>query len=68
MLSRNKKQAYLLHTWSDKAFKCTVVNRTLSSLPGGSLEITLTVPLSAARVYFQGVDCVSLLIRGKMYV
>ena len=27
------------------SFKCTVVNRALSSLHGGSLEITLTVPL-----------------------
>ena len=29
-----------------KDFKGTVVNRTLPSLHGGSLEITLTVPLS----------------------
>ena len=32
-------------TWSDKAFKCTVVDRALPSLHGGSLEVTLTVPL-----------------------
>ena len=34
---------------ADKAFKGTIVNQTLSSLHGGSLEITLTcysVPLS----------------------
>ena len=37
---------YQIHTWSDKAFKGTVVNRELLSLHGGSLEITLTVPLS----------------------
>ena len=30
---------------SEQGFKGTVVNRTLSSLLGGSLEITLTVPL-----------------------
>ena len=37
---------YLIHTRSDKAFKGTVVNQTLTSLPGGSLEITLTVPFN----------------------
>jgi len=30
---------YLIHTWTDKAFKCTVLNRALPSLHGGSLEI-----------------------------
>ena len=39
----NYKHWYLIHTWSDKAFDGTVVNR--ASLLGGSLEITLTVPL-----------------------
>ena len=33
------------HTWSDKAFKVIVVNQTLPSLHGGSLEFILTVPL-----------------------
>ena len=33
----------LIHTWSDKVFKGTVVNRTLPSLHGGS--IMFTVPL-----------------------
>ena len=33
-----------------KAFKGTVVNRALSSLRGGSLEITLTVPLNSVLV------------------
>ena len=33
------------HTLSDKSFKCTIVNRTLSYFIKGSLEITLTVPL-----------------------
>ena len=32
-------------TISSKGFKGTVVNRTLSSLHGGSLDIMLTVPL-----------------------
>ena len=40
------KHGYLIHTWSDEAFKSTVGNRTLSSFLGGSLEITLTVPLT----------------------
>ena len=31
-------------TWSDKAFKGTVVNRALPSLHGGWLEITALVP------------------------
>ena len=34
------------HTWSDKAFNSTNVSRALQSLLGGSLEITLTVPLN----------------------
>ena len=44
-----QKYWYLIHTWSersDKPFKCTVVNQALPSLYGGSLEITLTVPLN----------------------
>ena len=41
-----KKHEYLVHTWSDKALKGTVVNRALAFLHGDSLEITLTVPLS----------------------
>ena len=28
-----------MHTWSDKAVKCTDVNQILPSLYGGSLEI-----------------------------
>ena len=42
---KKQKHGHLLNTWSDKAFKGTVVNRTLPSLQGGLLEITLTVPL-----------------------
>ena len=32
---QNYKNLYLIHTWSEKAFKSTVVNRTLPSLFGG---------------------------------
>ena len=48
---KKQKHGYLVHTWSDKAFMGTVVNRTLSSLHGVSLEITLTVSLSR-RIYW----------------
>ena len=41
-------QTKTLINYSDKAFKGTFVNRALSSLHGGSLEITLTVPLIAS--------------------
>ena len=40
-----EKWKYLPHHWSDKDFKGNIVNRALQSLPGGSLEITLTVQL-----------------------
>ena len=43
-LKMNKHEC-LIQTWSGKAFKGPVVNRALPSLDGGSLEITLTVPL-----------------------
>ena len=39
-------KTYLIHTWSAKAIKGTVVNRALASLPGGALNITPTVPLN----------------------
>ena len=42
---KKQKHGYLFNTRSDKAFKGTVVNKALPSLHGGSLEITLTVPL-----------------------
>ena len=45
--SRNLR--YFLHFCSDKGFKGTVVNRALLSLHEGSLEITLTVPLTIAQ-------------------
>ena len=34
---KKQKHGYLIYTWSDKVFKGTVVNRTLSSLPWRSL-------------------------------
>ena len=42
---KKQKHEYLIHTWSDKGFKGTVVNRALSSLHAGSLEIIRTVTL-----------------------
>ena len=53
---KNQKHWYLIHNWSDKAFKGTVVNRALVSLHchickvGGSLEITLTISFSRRNV------------------
>ena len=41
-----RKPAYLIHIWWDRAFKGAIVNRALPSLPGGSLEILLTVTLN----------------------
>ena len=41
---KETKKVSLIHTWSDKAFHGTVVNRALPSLPGGLFEITLTAP------------------------
>ena len=38
---QNHNQWYLIQTWSDKAFKSTVVNRTLPSLHGESLKIAI---------------------------
>ena len=43
---KKRKYGYVIHTWSDKAFKGTVVNQALTSLHTGSLEITFTVPLT----------------------
>ena len=39
------------NTWSNKTFKGTVVNRTLSFLHGGALKVTLTIPLIKAYPY-----------------
>ena len=36
----------MTQTWPDKGFKVTVVTQALPSLHGGSLDITLTVPLN----------------------
>ena len=43
---KKRKYGYVIHTWSDNAFKSTFVNRALTSLNEGSLEISLTVPLN----------------------
>ena len=43
-----EKRQYLPHYWSDKGLKGTLVTRAVSTCHGGSLEITLTVPL----IYF----------------
>ena len=43
---KKQKHGYLIHTWSDKDLKGAVVNREVSCLNGGSLEITLRGPLS----------------------
>ena len=40
------KHLYLIQTWSDKAFKGTVVNRVLPSLHEGPFEIEITVTIS----------------------
>ena len=49
-LKTKQKHEYLSHK-SDNAFKGTVVYRELPSLNGGSLEITLTVPLTLLIIY-----------------
>jgi len=41
-----QKPAYLVHTWSDNAFKGTLVNRTLVFLQGGHLNSGLYSPLN----------------------
>ena len=41
---RNKKWIFIIHTWSDRAFKGILINLALSSLHGVLLENTLTGP------------------------
>jgi len=43
---KKQKYWYLIHTWSEKAVKGTVVNQTLPSLHGHLFEIMPTLPLS----------------------
>ena len=52
--NKNKKHWYLINTWSDKDFKGTVVNRALSSLHWGSLEITWNLLRSGTKEYEYG--------------
>ena len=42
---KEKKTVYKQKHGSEKAFNDTGVNRSVKSLHGGSIEITLTVPL-----------------------
>ena len=49
---------YISHIIDQKGFKSTVVNRALTSLSGGSLNITQTVPLISMYVK----DCLSIFI------
>ena len=65
LLIRNKhleKRRYFPHFSSNKSFKGTVVNRTLPSLHGGSLQITFTVPLVQSLQYIplQSLQYISL--------
>ena len=46
----------LIHTWSDKALKGTVVDWALPSLHGGSLQFTRTIPLPLDLFRFQEPD------------
>ena len=52
---KKHKNRNLIHTWSDKAFKDTVLNRVFPSVHGGSLRITLTVPLSTYLIDYKGI-------------
>ena len=45
-----EKRQYLPHYCSDNGFVSTIVDRTFLSLHGGSLNITLTVPLNGTHV------------------
>ena len=46
-----KKHWCKINTLSEKAYKGAVLNQALTSLHGGSLEITLTVPLTVPYSY-----------------
>jgi len=48
----NENKDDQIPAWSGKAFKGTVVNRALPPLLGGSLEITLTIPLIHQQRFF----------------
>ena len=51
-LNTLEKRQYLPHYWSDKGFKVTVVNRTLPSVHGGSLEKNADSPFNHANPIF----------------
>ena len=50
-----EKRQYLLHNRSDNSFKGTVVHRTVPSLHGGSLEISLPVPFSRLQKFLRSI-------------
>ena len=56
-LSNLEKRQYLLHYGSDKGFKGTAVNLSLSSLHGGSLEITLNLPNTEFKEFEPRLKC-----------
>ena len=50
---KETKQAYLIHTWADKAIKVAVVNRTMSALHReGYLKLLYTVPWNIQFSFF----------------
>ena len=69
---RNYELGYRIHTWSDKAFKGTVLNRASPLLYSGSIEIPLTVPLKEIRnisiqITFFFILCIENLFVGFTY-
>ena len=69
---RNYELGYHIHTWSDKAFKGTVLNRASPLLYSGSIEISLTVPLKEIRnisiqITFFFILCIENLFVGFTY-
>jgi len=60
-----QKHGVLIHSWSDKALKSTLVNRALPSLHGGSLEITLAVPSRQQNFLF--VTCLGSVTWNALY-
>ena len=61
-IANENKYLYLIHTWSDKALKGTVVNRALQSLHEGWVDIKYTAPsrciYSPFKVYIQPLQSV----------
>ena len=54
-IENNKSSDIIIHTWLNKASQFTVyLNRDLSSLHGGLLEIAITVSLNTLSMQFSG--------------